>query len=139
MLVTERLYRKQQTIRVPPIPFTVGLTDRTTGKIWYLKVDPANLDLVGNPRLVLTDTIALGDQKQAYIFDAWSGPGLGQSIRLFVRNGRLGYETVTGYTVSSQPVIARAVNNDLIWYLLALPAGFPVANNTLAYTLEPSS
>lgn len=139
MLVTAPYRRSRRILHVPPIPPTIGLIDRATGKVWYLKVDTSALDPRGQVRFCLVDTISNPDQLGAHISDAWSGPFLSGSYRLLVRNGRLGYEAAPGYNVNSQSIIARDIRNNLIWYLLALPTSvkFPPADQ-LAYTLEPS-
>lgn len=127
-------------LRVPQIPMTVGLTDRDTGKVWYLKIDPSQIDPLGNPRFVLVDTVARWDR--VYVYAAFDGPQLGRGVRLLMRGGRLGYEQVPGYNGVTAPVIVRGVSNDLLWYQLALPSSEQftgsVPNDHLAYTLQTS-
>lgn len=138
------LLRPKQILHAPGIPPTIGLTDRDTGTVYYLKVDPAYTDSAGNVRLALVDTIGRADKIGAQVYVAYDGPMLGRGVRLLVRGGRLGYEVLPGYNVMSAPVIARAVNSDLVWYKLALPTtvefdGDVPPRDHLAYTLQPFS
>jgi len=132
----------KQILRVPPRPTTIGLTDRDTGKVWYLKVDPAQTDSAGNPRLALIDTLTYLDQIAAKVYAAYEGPFLGRGVRLLMRGGRLGYEILSGYNVNSSPVVARGttLQKDLVWYQLALPTSEQftgvVPLDHLAYSLQ---
>lgn len=56
-------------VQIPPLPQIVGMTDRTTGKVWYLCFDPA----VGD-RVCLVDTLPPGMVFRAKVYGPYDGP-----------------------------------------------------------------
>lgn len=83
-------------VQIPPLPPRVGLTDRTTGKVWYLGYDSTAQTQQGPGRMVLTDYVPQPDAANFRVYAPWEGPffwALGTQLRLGVDNGRLVWDT----------------------------------------------
>lgn len=83
-----RGYTDLGSVRVPPFPANLVFTDREDGSLWHL----SHKDDSGTPRVTLNDSLPTQD---VITFEPYDGPVVATSggrFRLFVRDGRLGYE-----------------------------------------------
>ena len=85
----------------PILPVWTILTDRSTGALWSLVHDTTHT-YVG-----ISDVAAPADEPVIAVYGPMSGPYLGDGIRLFVRDGRLGFEAVDGPVIVDRPVLTR--------------------------------
>lgn len=104
-------------IRIPPLPLNIILTDRDDGTLWYLTYNTTEPSSDDEGYISITDTLPTNTNHnpqrifeaydELYIFDNWDRP----MLRLFVRGGYLGYETVTRgegeAAISNTPTFAR--------------------------------
>lgn len=89
-------YTDMGRIRIPPLPKWIGLTDRSTGVVWYLSHNIASPGLDGLGYISINDQQPRPDRDWV-IFGPYDGPELAgdathPNIRLLVRGGYLGYE-----------------------------------------------
>lgn len=77
-------------IRVPPLPMYMILVDRDDGTEWYLSHDASHTHFaINDGPLPVTN-------KYFYVkYDAFEGPlvGVNPTVRLYIRDGHLGYDT----------------------------------------------
>lgn len=77
-------------------PMSYIFTDREDGKLWLLSFETQEESADGTGHIILTDAIPRRIRLHSRTYPAGEEPTLGgnPSIRLFVRDGRLGYEVV---------------------------------------------
>ena len=112
-------------VQVPPLPPRVGMTDRATGKVWYLGTDSNS-----GSRVVLFDTLGAPDKNLALVYGPLDGPylqGANYYIRLGVQNGRMVYERLSQTPGTGSP-------GDMT----ASPAARDIALPTVIYSLQQS-
>lgn len=95
------------SVRKPPLPQFTVLRDRGDDHLWVLSFAIANSLLHISINDEGLDRGILPDRQDLYSYEGDGyGVGMGKGIRLFVRNGRLGYE-VAGFDTNSSPPWAR--------------------------------
>lgn len=130
MLVSERALRQRRIIRVPPIPPTYAMTDRMTGMIYYLKISPTSPATL---HMASASELSALDAKTAVVYPADNEPMITSTQRIYINNGEVLVETTKPNGVNSQPLLIKALSNDLQWWLVG------IANNAVTLTSEPSS
>lgn len=104
-------FMRQESIRIPPIPRGMVLTDRDDGTLWQLKQNTTEDSPDGAGHVSITDVYAVNQDHRVYA--AYDGPLLGEhgTIRLLIRGGRIGYEMVSWgpgtSDISQSPVYTR--------------------------------
>lgn len=101
-----------------PIGRIISMPDRNSGEIWYLTYAADESAYVHITTEAPPDRFA--SQVQAY--DSENGPWMDKGIRLFIRNGRLGYDmpqldSPRKNAVTSAPVAARRLWKRFCLYL----------------------
>ncbi len=103
--------------QMPSIPSWIGLTDRVTGKVWWLQLAPGQQGLASDQlaleqrHLQLTDQ-APGNSKTSRVFAPFDGPFVGAyGFRLGVANAHLVLDT---FGASGPGPFIRQSNNNLV-------------------------
>lgn len=96
-------------VQIPPWAAIVGMTDRATGKVWYLGFDPNS-----NDRIALVDKLPLSTLITIRVFGPYDGPFIGSAgLRLGVRNARLVFDTFSG--TAATPKAFNLAGDRHIW------------------------
>lgn len=118
-------------VAIPPGAALFGLTDRTTGTVWYLAAG------LSSGHLSYTDTPS-GPQlnkNRTKVYNAFEEPVLGNSgIKIFANNGKIGIEVDTAWNGWPGPWVYDFSNANQIWKLDAmqfLPADIAAPNQPL--------
>lgn len=113
----------------PPL----AMVDRQDGTIWYL----ASRVVGGKERLCFSTIPPSGGVAIGRTFPAFEEPVLyGQAIRIFVRGGRLGYESTDGTVQDGKAFWTSLTDWWSIRYEVVLPATF-VATGRPAFETAP--
>lgn len=100
--------RYRPTMRIPPLPKFIILTDKDDGTEWLLTHSDDDVDGV-DLHISINDAGLSGvstlESPNVIRYPANEGPLVGHGLRLFVRDGRLGLETTD--TVGYAPVFTR--------------------------------
>lgn len=116
------------TYRGPDLPAIIQFTDRNDGTVWTL------MHRASDDRLMLTD-----EQPRKHFrghirrFEAYGEPTLPglPHVRVFVRGGRLGYETLPEPLPNAGPLMTR---ERYVYYALEIfAAGWRQAGDTLGW------
>lgn len=117
----------------PPLP-VVGMTDRTTGKVWYLVYDTTGA------RMALTDTAPTAAPLRVY--GAWDGPYIGSyGLRLGVdqvtfrgvTGTHLVFDAIDAHNAGNCPIAVPLNSTSVYAVLEALNSANPNAYDRLQY------
>lgn len=125
--------------RLSQVPF--GLTDRDTGEVWYFAgstTDPG-APFAQNPRLSWNSSPPGGGLFRPTVHAAFSEPVMADTrLRIFVRGGRLGFETVNTHVYDGPRWTAPHIQT---WYSvryeLKVPTGGMPTPPRLAFETQP--
>lgn len=92
------------TLRIPPIPQGIVLTDRDDGTLWLLSYSTAEESEDGLGYISIND--AIPPARERYVYDAYDEPKFHGTFRLLVRGGYLGYELIPRDPGTTKPVFA---------------------------------
>lgn len=122
--------------QVPPDAIYVGMTDRSTGAVWYLAFDPCNggrICLVGESYLSVTKVLV------TRVYGPYDGPFImNEGLRLGVRDGHLVFDILPGNSGSPPWAFDLSGNHFLFNFLVPVSQDNPNTWDHLAYDGSPS-
>lgn len=138
--VTHSGYTDMGRIRIPPLPKWIGLTDRSTGTVWYLTHNITEFSSDGVGYISIIDVQPRPDRDWV-IYPPNDGPELAgdathPNTRLFVRDAILGFEVFddgASRDSSGQVLTRRSLFKET--REIYTPVSFnDIATSTLAWT-----
>lgn len=128
-------------IRIPPLPQYTIMTDRADGTKWLLQWNTTHFSIDGNGYISITTVLPSTPDK--LIYGPYEGPFVQEQnaaqgnpvLRLLIRGGRLGYESLQDQGVQSidnPRVLTRRVGSNtlrevvvpLVWKYARQPLGW---------------